>query len=678
MAGVALGPSGLDLISTDILENRLHVFTTIALLLVAFGIGERFDLQQLRASAKALVRVSLGESVGAFVLVGLGVGLVAWLTDAGGADGGTAYAVAVGLVCASVAVATAPAATVAVIRELEATGPVSRLVLSNVVVNNALSVTLFGLSVAAAQVLLGTAGGATIAVALRPVTVTLGSLVLGVGVGLACDFIVHRLHQRADVLIVALAAVFFCGGLADFLGLSSLLAGMAAGFAVVNRDRRDVRAFRALNDFEPPIYGIFFTLAGAQLHLGELIASGALGAVFVLARAAGKYFGAWLGARSVPMSPERAGSIGLGLLPQAGLAIGLAYLVRQDPTLEPIRALVINLVVASVVINELFGPPLVRMMLIRAGEVGSPAAETDARAVASGRKLNGIDVVPWTWPKLTPHSRTDGSVLIGVGHPDTAPGLTRIGVLLAHHYRADPTAVRVCTSCHPDDFWHSARDQEAVRLFRIADEEAHSLGYPLNTEVEFANEVALGVLRVAEETDAQAIVVGHPLAPTAPRFGTIVDALAHDALCPVVVARFIGPLHTDRILVPVSTPEDYLTVRPVVAALGAVEEHQITFLRLMPAECGLGELQDAEREVREWPECDTMPGECSCRAVAADSRVHEVLEAAPSHDIVVMACSSRRGLRRAFFGALAADVAQRSPRSMLLVAGGWSRARSRR
>ncbi len=637
---------------------------------MAFGIGERFDLQQLRASAKALVRVSLGESVGAFVLVGLGVGLVAWLTDAGGADGGTAYAVAAGLVCASIAVATAPAATVAVIRELEATGPVSRLVLSTVVVNNALSVTLFGLSVAAAQVLLGTAGGSTIAMALRPVTVTLGSLVLGMGVGLACDFIVHRLHQRADVLIMALAAVLFCGGLADFLGLSSLLAGMAAGFAVVNRDRRDVRAFRALNDFEPPIYGIFFTLAGAQLHLSELIASGVLGTVFVLARAAGKYFGAWLGARSVPMSPERAGFIGFGLLPQAGLAIGLAYLVRQDPTLEPIRTLVINLVVASVVINELFGPPLVRMMLMRAGEVGSPAAETEVRAAAYARELEGIDVVPWTWPKLTPHARTGGSVLIGVSHPRTAAGLTRIGVLLAPHYHAAPTAVHVAPAEDSDDFWDSASDQEAVGLFRIADEEARGLGYPLNTEVEFADEVALGMLRGADETDAQAIVVGHPLVRAAPQFGRIVDALAHDALCPVIAVKFIGPLHTERILVPLSTPEDYLTVRPVVAALGAVEEHQITFLRLMPAECGLEELQDAEREVREWPECDNMPGECRCRAVAADSRVHEVLEAARHHDIVVMATSSRRGLRRAFFGSLAEDVAQRSPRSMLLVAGG--------
>ena len=666
LAGIALGPSWLNLISTDVLESRLQVFTHIALLLVAFGIGERFDLQQLRAQARALVRVSLGETLGTFVLVGAGVGLVAWGTG----RGDVSFAIAVGLVCASIAVATAPAATVMVIRELEATGPVSRLVLSDVVVNNALSVTLFGIAVAAAQVLLGTGGGSALANATRPFVITVGSLLLGIAVGLVCDFVVHRLRQRADVLVVALAAIFFCGGLAEFLGLSSLLAGVAAGFAVVNRDRRDVRAFRAVNDFEPPIYGIFFTLAGAQLHLDELVASGLLGAIFVLARAVGKYFGAWLGARLVPMEPRRARSIGLGLLPQAGLAIGLAYLVRQDPSLEPIRTLVINLVVASVVVNELLGPPLVRMMLMRAGEVGTPAAEAEARPEVEPSELDSLDVVPWTWPKLEPHGSARGSVLVGVSHPTTTAGLTRIGVLLAHHYAAQPTAVHVAIAEHPDDFWDSLRDQEAVGLFRIADGEAQSLGYPLDTEVEFAGDAALGMLRAAEETDAQAIVVGHPLVRTAPRFGRIVDALARDALCPVVVVKFAGPLHTERILVPLSGPEDYLTLRPVVAALGAVEEHQITFLRLMPAECRLTELQDAELEVQDYAHCDAMPGHCRCRAVAADSRVHEVLEAARYHDIIVMASSNQRGLRRAFFGSLAEDVALRSPRSMLLVAGG--------
>ncbi len=669
VAGIALGPSWLSLIPEEVLEERLQVFTSIALLLVAFGIGERFDLQQLRATAKSLIRVSLGEITATFLLVGLAVGIVALVTGAGGDAGGPAYAIAVGLVCASIAVATAPAATVSVIRELQASGPVSRLVLSTVVVNNAMSVTLFGIAVAAAQVLLGTHEGSLIAQATGPFVVTIASLMLGIGVGLACDYVVHRLHNRADVLVVALAAVFFCGGLAEVIGLSSLLAGVAAGFAVVNRDRRDVRAFRAINDFEPPLYGIFFTLAGAQLHLKEMIASGLLGLVFVLARAAGKYVGAWAGARSVPLNPQRAGSIGLGLLPQAGLAIGLAYLVRQDPSLDPIRSLVISLVVASVVINELLGPPLVRLMLMRAGEVGDEDGRGEA-SIVDGAVLDGIDVVPWTWPKLAPVRRPHGSVLVGVGRPQMVAGLTRIGVLLAHHYAAQPTALHVAAARSAEDFWESTADQDAVALFRLADTEARAIGYPLDTEVEFADEEAHGMLRIAEEQDAQAIVVGHPPSRRAGRFCRIVDHLAHEALCPVVVVRLIGALHTERILVPLTCPEDYLTVRPMVAALGAVEEHHVTFLRLMPAECRAPELRAAEEEIAAWPDCDNMPGHCVCRAVAADSRVHAILDAAEEHDIIVMTASSSRGLSRAFFGSLAEDVALQTPKPMLMVAGG--------
>jgi len=666
IAGIALGPSGLNLISAEVLENRLYVFTSIALLLVAFSIGERFDLQQLRPVAKTLIRVSVFEIASVFLLVGLGVSLGAHYL----ADLPLRHAIATALICAAIGVETAAATSMAVIRETEASGPLSRLILSDLVVNNAMAVTLFGLMVAVAHALLGTAERSVLLQASQPVILTVGALGLGLAVGLLCDFVVHKLHRRADVLVVALAAVFFSGGLATYLGLSPLLAGVAAGFAIVNRDRRDVRAFRALNDFEPPLYGIFFALAGAQLHLQELLAAGLLGLIFVVLRAAGKYVGARIGALSAGVPPERASLLGLGLLPQAGLAIGLAYLVRQDPALADIRTLVINLILASVVINELLGAPLTRFMLVHAGETAEGRENEPHEPPEPSGTFGAIDVVPWTWPRLHPGTSTGGSVVIGVSHPDTAAGLTRIGVLLGHHYAADPTAVHVATAESAEDFWNSTADQEAVALFRLADAEARSLGYPLDTEVEFADEEAHGLLRVAEEMDAQAIVVGHPLSRRVARFGRMVDHLANEAICPVVVVRFVGPLHTERILVPLSCPEDYLTVRPMVAALGQVEEHHITLLRLMPAECPLPELRETEAEIEHWPECDQLPGTFACKAVAAESRVHVIIEAAEEHDIIVMASSGRRGLPRAFFGSLAEDVALQTPKPMLMVAGG--------
>jgi Kef-type K+ transport system membrane component KefB/nucleotide-binding universal stress UspA family protein len=673
-AGIALGPSGFGLIGADVLENRLQVFTHIALMLVAFAIGERFDLRELASSAHTLIRVGACECSATFTLVAVGVGVIAYVTGAGGQEAAIAHAVAIGLICAAIGVATAPAATVVVMRELGARGPLSRLVLSDVVVNNALSVSLFGVMVAAARVLLGTAGQTAFAQILAPVSETVLSLAFGIAVGLTCDYIVHRLTARDDVLIVSLAAVLLIGGLAEAIGLSSLLAGVAAGFAVVNRDRRDVRAFRALNDFEPPIYGIFFALAGAQLHMQELLSAGALGAAFVMMRAAGKYFGAWLGGRVAGVEPRQASSLGLGLLPQAGLAIGLAYLVREDPTLAPIQTVVITLVTTSVVINELIGAPLVRLAVIRAGEASTPdqavaAAFQQPEPESADREAEDeVQVAAWPQKQLEPPERMNGCALIGIARPASVRALTRLGTLLGHYYGANPMAVHVVAP-EEEDYWKEVGDQQTIGAFRTAMNEAYTLGYKLHTEIETDEEVAQGILRTAHDHNAQAIVLGHPPGHRSQRFPGIVEGVARAADCPVVVAKFAGPLAGGRILVPLTEAQDLDVVRPLVRALGVVAEHTITLLRLVPPECREAELREAEQQVEGWCISRPMAGELSIRAVAAESRLHQILEAAQEHDVLAMAVHSQGGLRQAFFGSVAREVAEQVDRTMLFVHG---------
>ncbi|MBU0610200.1 MAG: cation:proton antiporter [Armatimonadetes bacterium] len=666
LAGIALGPVGLDLIPHELLGTQLRGFTAIALMLVAFSIGERFDLDQLASSARILARVSFGETIGTFVLVGLGVGLSVWALGLGEAFAGPAFALAVGLVAASIAVATAPASMVAVIRELGAAGPISRALLSSVVVNNALSITLFGLTAAAAKALLGTAPGHGIWHVLLPFINTIASLALGLGVGLLIDMIVHRLSRRHDVLIVSLAAVFFVGGFAEFIGLSSLLAGVAAGFAVVNRDRRDVRAFRAINDFEPPLYGIFFALAGVELHLSDMLAAGLVGVIFIVGRTAGKCFGAWLGARRGGLDPAQAKLLGLGLLPQAGLAIGLAFLVRSDEALLPIRSLIVSLTVASVVVNELIGPPLVRLVLQRVGEAAAPAAPEATAPAATGEKTALI--VPWTWPKLNVPEQADGHVVVALNNPATAAGLTRVGALLAHYYRARLMALYVVPAGElADGFWYEEYHDPATELFAIAHHETERLGYPLETETEFAAEPAEGVIRIADELQVQTLVMGHPQSRGGPLFGRIVDSVAREVECPVVVLKQAGALHTERILVPVAIPDDFCALRPLVCTLAMIMEHQITVLRLMPSETDEAGLQASVQDLRGWPTCQGLPGTVTYRAVGSENRVHDILAAAAEHDIVLMTTDARAGLRRLFFGSLAADVAARLRKPIIML-----------
>jgi len=671
LVGILLGPSGLNVIRAEMLESRLYIFTTIALMLIAFAIGERFEIRQLRRSARAVTRVSLGESLGSFILVALAVGLVAWLTGTGGASAGPALWVSVALICAAIAVATAPAATVAVFRELQASGPVSRLVLSNVVVNNALCVTLFGLMVAGAKVLLGTSTGTGWMQGLLPLANTLLSLAAGFGIGIGTDLIVHKLTRRDDVLIVALAAVFVTGGFASFVGLSPLLAGIAAGFAVVNRDRRDVRAFRALNDFEPPLYGLFFALAGAELHLGELLAAGALGITFVLARAAGKYGGAWLGARSADLPRQQSSLIGLALLPQAGLAIGLAYLVRQDPALEAVRTLIIDVVITSVVINELIGAPLVRYVAVVTGEAQAMPDKEVADKKPSREQPGEIVIVPWTWPKLEAPAQPEDYVIAVTDDSHTAAAIVRVSTLLAHYYQAYPLALHVATpEPTADDFWGEERARrQAQSLFQLSQEEARSLGYELHSESRIAEEIWPEIVDVTQSHNAQAVVLRHPGVDEAPQFCRALDGLAREIRCPVVALRLAGDLHTERILVPITDPDDFTVVYPMVRALAMVAEHRITVLRLMPPDASPSEFNVSEDDLVGWQEIQGLPGEAVYSAVSTESRVHHILEATQDHDIVVMATGTHGGLRRLFFGSLAEDVAIRIDRPMIIMRG---------
>jgi len=668
IAGAVLGPSGFDMVSIDFAEDRLSVFTNMALMLVAFGIGERFDLQQLRSLAKPIVRISAGESGLSFLFVAVGTTFVCWITGVGGDFASWPVWLTVALTLASIAIATAPATTVAVIRETGAGGNVTRLLLSSVVVNNALSVTLFGIVISTAGVLHGVSGDIGIDSVLIPVLKTVGALAIGLGTGFITDILVNRFSRREDILIVALAALFFCGGIADYLGLSSLLAGVAAGFAVVNRHRRDVRVFRALNDLEPPFYGIFFALAGLQLHLEELTYAGLMGVAFIVLRGSGKYIGARWGANKAGLPPEQANNIGLGLLPQAGLAIALAYVIRQETSLEIVRDLLLNVVIASVVINEIIGPPLVRLILIRTGE-------TTPAGIAKAPGLVDVDTVgKYTAESLSPLSpvptpqNAKGMVVFGISNPATALGVTRIAVLISHYFQAMPRAVHVINT---DRSRSDAENDPWVKdLFRLAKSEAAQLGYPLQADFEVDDDAPRGFLRAAEASNTQIIVLGHPLTKRAPEFERIVDFIAQRSTCPVVIAKFGRSLSTRNILVPVRSLNEISVLTSVFSAMAAAPGKKLTLFYMAPGDTAPHELEKIRHQVTRKFSHEKYGREVFIDVTATDSRLHSVIDAARDHDLIIMSVRGGGRLRRVFFGSLAEDVAQRVDETILLVRAG--------
>jgi len=146
-----------------------------------------------------------------------------------------------------------------------------------VAVDNGLAIMMFGVTMAVVNHLLASGNGAVTTMLWAGVMEIVGSLLLGVITGLLLDFINSRLHRKNDMLTGGLAVLLLCGEAARMLHMSPLLAGIAAGFTIVNREYRDIRLFRALNAFEPPIYVLFFTLAGVHLNLADLTTAGWLG-----------------------------------------------------------------------------------------------------------------------------------------------------------------------------------------------------------------------------------------------------------------------------------------------------------------------------------------------------------------------------------------------------------------
>ena len=659
LAGLLLGPSGLHLVTNEAIGARLSHFTRIALMLIAFGIGEHLEFGKLRSHAKSVSLLGVAESLGAFAAVSLGVFLVAPLVVPPALHWGQHDFQALALLLGAIAVTTAPATTLHITREVNASGPLTATLLSVVAVDNGIAIMLFGMAVLAAHNLTG-AADATFLIAL---TQSLGaiffSLLMGVATGLLIDIILRRLRHRGEMLTVGLSLLLLCGELTQMLGFSSLLAGMAVGFTIVNRNSRDVRLFRVLNAFETPIYVLFFTLAGAHIDLSVLAVGGWLGAVYFIMRVSGKMGAVSVAARMVEAAPVVRRFLPFTLVPQSAVAIGLIMLANADPDLGRYSSLVTQVVLAGVVVAELIGPFCTKQALERSGEAQAGEANEKPSFDADGVKL-----VPWTWGPLRPSAQPQGTVVFGVSHQATAASLTRMATLLANYYGSQPLAVRIIRS--DDDVGEGAAVKEASS-FAEAVSEASGLGYELATSVLRAKTVAGGILAAAEQSRAAAIVLGHPLRGTPQAFQRVVDAVAAEAACPVVVMRFAGLLHTERILVPVVSMEELEGMRDIILALAAVGRHRLTLLRLLPAEAVAAKKVEAREQLKAWARKVEIASEAQYQVVTTDARVQAVVKLANSHDLLVMASSRAVGLSRFLLGSLAEEVAQRLSKPLLIV-----------
>lgn len=371
LVGLLLGSSVLNLVDTKTLET-LEPINNIALGLIAFIIGGEFSFENLRKLGRSVMLIAILEVAGAFTFVAAVMVLVFRLP------------LSTALIFGAISSATAPAATVLVLRELKAKGPLTDTLLAVVAIDDALCVIAFGLATTAAKAL--SSGVLAAATLWRPIIELGGSVVLGGLLGLVLAFTARRLRNHTDLLVVALGLVFLSGGASSWLHLSPLLTTMTLGCTLVNLSREQSnKAFAAIKTMDTPIYVAFFAMAGASLHLAYLWNVGLIGVGYILARVAGKAAGASLGA-TLGQSPASVRKyLGLGLVPQAGVAIGVTMLARQE--FPALAQMLTTVILGSVVIYEIIGPVCAKIAILRSGEAheGSSATAAASPAAAPGR-----------------------------------------------------------------------------------------------------------------------------------------------------------------------------------------------------------------------------------------------------------------------------------------------------
>jgi Kef-type K+ transport system membrane component KefB len=371
IVGVILG-NLLGLITQQTI-HALRPFTMFTLGIIGFMIGGELRAETLREYKKQFFIILLSQGIGTFILVAIGTSTVAWLITEK-----PLTSIAMGLLFGAIASATAPASTANVLWEYKTRGPLTTAVHAIVALNDALALLLYRVCATAAQAVTKTELQAG-------TLVLLGEIVAGVALGFVTAVALHWLLKLARsedrILECALACLMVVVGMSMIRGLDPILPAMTLGITMTNLSpRRSKGTFELVKKFSAPIYIAFFVLAGAHIEFAKISwPIAAIAATYIVFRVLGKVSGSWLGATVSRASAVVRRYLGICLLPQAGVAIGLAILCSQQfqGRLEQFGKIIVMVVMTEAFIVEIIGPILVKFGMKKAGEVGLNITEED-------------------------------------------------------------------------------------------------------------------------------------------------------------------------------------------------------------------------------------------------------------------------------------------------------------
>ncbi len=385
VAGLLIGPfclgrlniPGLGFNSLEQVES-FSIITQTALGFIAFTIGNEFRLSQLKATGAKAITIGIVQAVLTTVLVDVVlIGLHLCFPNV------------ISLPCAitlgAIASATAPAATLMVVRQYKADGPLTRLLMLVVAIDDAVGLVLFSVSYGVATAL-SHGQVSVLAVVVEPILEIVLSLGLGAAMGWLLDRVERFFHSRSKRMTISVGFVLLTVGLSSIkfqigpvhCGFSLLLVCMMTGTIFCNICDTSEELMDRVEGWTMPLNVLFFAISGAELDLQVLIQPVTLlvGVIYIIARSAGKYFGSNLSCRLTGQSKPITENLGITLLPQAGVALGMALTAASLPN----GALTRNVVLFAVLVYELVGPALTKRSLLKVGEI-RPEGRTSARTV---------------------------------------------------------------------------------------------------------------------------------------------------------------------------------------------------------------------------------------------------------------------------------------------------------
>lgn len=345
--GVFVGPNGLDLFAQT-RDFWFEQISVLALIMIGFLLGSTLTRSTLKLHGKQIIGISLGAAFITLMVVFSGLLFISPLLS-------NPLPIYVALLLAAIATATDAAATVAVIDESKDESHFGKTLLGVVALDDAWGLLIFSLCLSIAMSSNMDNGLPVIASGLWEIT---GAILLGIALGLPMAFLTGRIQAGEPTLIEALGLIMLCGGLALWLEVSYLLAAMAMGTTVANLATHHTRPFHAIKNIQSPFLVLFFILAGASLDFVNLLDVGLIGALYITLRVIGKILGGWLSGQLLGMTGSDARWIGAAMLPQAGVAVGMALIVSH--ILPDYADTIMAITIAATAFFEILGPLVTR------------------------------------------------------------------------------------------------------------------------------------------------------------------------------------------------------------------------------------------------------------------------------------------------------------------------------